>query len=427
MGGWEPERPEGRLTCMGIRMRSGRVAAGVVATALLAGGCASAQAAGPLKGVPAASAAPYGAADTTFGMNVLRAWCQSDTQANLVLSPASLATGLGMAYLGARGATAQAMASVLHLPGGSAADAALLAGLRARTQAIAGLDGPGVKLAQSNQVWADPSLTTLRSYLNALATAYSAGVDRVPLQTDPARAAQEIDQEVSAATDGQIPKLVSPSMLTGIGWVLTDALYLNADWSQPFQANETGPGPFTTAAGRTVTATYLNGGGYKVGRADGWTGVQLPYRGGKVSMVALLPPASAGGSCALPSAAALHAITASTTSGSISLPKVSLRSSASLEGLLSGLGMGAAFGRQADFSGISPQAGGIGFVQQDATLQVTEKGTVAAAATGVGIVATATSAPKGPLVTFNRPYLLLITTSTGEPLFLVRVANPVSS
>jgi serine protease inhibitor len=424
---------------MGVRLISGRVTAGVAAAAMLAG-CASAQAAGPAaagggvtasRGVaadePAVSAAPYGAGDTAFGMNVLRAWCQSDPQGNLVLSPASLATGLGMAYLGARGATAQAMASVLHLPGGGAADSAVLAGLRARTEAIAGLDGPGVKLAQSNQVWADPSLPTLQSYLNALATAYAAGVDRVPLRSDPAQAAQQIDKAVSSATDGQIPKLVSPGMLQGLGWVLTDALYLNATWATPFQASGTGPGAFTTAAGSTVTASYLNGAGYTVGTADGWTGVQLPYRGGKVSMVALLPPASASASCAMPSAAALHAITASSTAGSIALPKVSLRSSAGLKDLLSGLGMGIAFGGGANFTGLSRQACCIGFVQQDATIQVNEKGTVAAAATAVGIVATAVSAPRGPVIKFDRPYLLLIRSSSGEPLFLVRVTNPVSS
>jgi serpin B len=89
--------------------------------------------------------------------------------------------------------------------------------------------------------------------------------------------------------------------------------------------------------------------------------------------------------------------------------------------------MGDAFGPSADFTGISPQAGGIGLVQQDATLQVTEKGTVAAAATAVGVTATAARAPVGQTVTFNRPYLMLITSAaTGEPLFLVRVANPVT-
>src|SRR6202044_4200788 len=89
-------------------------------------GCGSAQPARPATapviahGVafrePIVDPRPYGAADTAFGLDVLGAWCASDPRANLVLSPSSLASGLGMAYLGARGGTAQAMAGVRHLP-----------------------------------------------------------------------------------------------------------------------------------------------------------------------------------------------------------------------------------------------------------------------------------------------------------------------
>jgi serine protease inhibitor len=97
--------------------------------------------------------------------------------------PSSLASGLGMAYLGARGGTARVMAGVLHLP--VAGGQALAAGLQARSAALRGLDGPGVTLDASDQVWADPSLTTERTYLNAVATGYDAGLAEAPLLKDP--------------------------------------------------------------------------------------------------------------------------------------------------------------------------------------------------------------------------------------------------
>jgi serpin B len=409
-----------------------RVGAGIVAASLLAAGCASADAAQPLaitRGVaqsePAADARPYGAADTAFGLNLLGAWCRQDPRQNLLLSPASMATGLGMAYLGARGATAKAMAKALQLPA-----PANLAGFSARTQAMNSLDGPGVTLDQSNQVWADPSLKTNQSYLNALATGYQAGVARVPLLTDPAQAAQRIDQAISDATKGQIQHLVNAGMLQDLGWVLTSALYLNADWATSFQSAMTYQQPFTTASGLTVKPEFLHGGQYQVGSAGGWTGVTLPYQGGKVKMVALLPPqgsASQDSGCTMPSPRTLAAVENHGTTGSIAMPKVKLSSSGSFKNLLAELGMGIAFGGSADLTGISPQAGSIGLVQQDATMAVSEKGTVAAAATAVGITATAGRAPTGPTVTFDRPYLMLITSAaTGEPLFLVRVVNPVN-
>jgi serine protease inhibitor len=422
-----------------------RITAGVAVAALVAAGCGSASAVRPpplviSRGVaarePATNPRPYGAADTAFGLDVLSALCRADPRGNLLLSPASLATGLGMAYLGARGSTARAMAGVLRLP--AAGGQALEAGLQARSAALRGLDSPGVTVAGSDQVWADPSLRTLRSYLNAVATGYGAGVRRVPLLHDPGQAAQQINSSIAAATRGQIPRLLSPDSLSGIGWVLTDALYLHAAWATPFQASQTSAGPFTTAAGRRISVKFMHGGDFRTTSAGGWTAVSLPYRGGKLAMVAMLPASGAAG-CPMPPVAALRAITARlaprgkaslpvapTSQDAIALPKVSLSSRIGMKGLLSRLGMGIAFSPAADFAGLSPQACCIGLVQQAATLRVGEKGTVASAATAVGLAPTAVRLPVQQIV-FDRPYLLLVTDAvTGEPLFLARVANPAA-
>jgi serine protease inhibitor len=415
-----------------------RAAAGLV-LALAAAGCGTATpqprpvvAYGVALREPLADPRPYGAADAAFGLDTLAAWCRADPQSNLVLSPSSLASGLGMAYLGARGDTAQAMAGVLHLP--AAGGQALEAGLRARSAALRGLDGPGVTVDTSDQVWADPSLTTLRSYLNAVATGYDAGVAQVPLLSRPDQAAQEISQAIAAATHGQIPRLLPPGSLQDIGWVLTDALYLKAAWAIPFQASQTGPGPFTTASGQKVSVSFMNGGPYASASAGGWTAVWLPYRGGRLAMMALLPPAGVGG-CALPTAAQLGTLSTTLAAGGaanpalareIELPKATMRDTVSMKGLLTELGMGVAFSPAADFAGLSPRACCIGLVEQAATLQVGEQGTVASAATAVGLEPTA--ARLGPsMVTFDRPYLMVVTDpATGEPLIMARVADPAA-
>jgi serine protease inhibitor len=380
---------------------------------------------------PLADPRPYGAADTAFGLDVLGKWCQADPRANLVLSPSSLASGLGMAYLGARAGTARAMASVLRLP--AAHGQALEAGLQARSAALRGLDGPGVTVRASDQVWTAPGLTTLRSYLDAVATGYGAGVAYAPLLTDPDEAAIQINQAIATATHGHIRQLLPPGSLRGIGWVLTDALYLQAAWATPFQPSQTSPGPFTTASGRQVSVPLMNGGPYSAVSAGGWTAVWLPYRGGKLAMVALLPPSGAG-SCAMPAAAALGTMTAALAGGpagqvltrDVALPRVNLADMSNMMGLLSELGMGVAFTGAADFAGLSPQACCIGLVKHAATLTVGEQGTTASAATAVGIMPTAARAGP-PQITFDRPYLLAVTDSaTGEPLFLARVTNPAT-
>jgi serine protease inhibitor len=411
-----------------------RAAAGAAVAALLIAGCGSSpvppvMAHGVAAREPLADPRPYGVADTAFGLDALGAWCRSDPRANLVLSPTSLASGLGMAYLGARGGTARAMAGVLHLP--TAGGQALEAGLQARSAALRGLGGPGVTVDASDQVWADPTLSTERSYLNAVATGYDAGVAQAPLLGNPEHARQEINQAIATATDRHIPQLLPPGSLKDIGWVLTDALYLHAAWAAPFDPSETSPGPFTTAAGSRVTAQFMTNGPYRAVRVGGWTAVWLPYSGGKLAMEALLPPAGAG--CTLPAAAALSAMTSRLAPGSsgtltvsVAFPKVNLATQVSMRSLLIQLGMGVAFTDAADFNGLSTQVCCIGLVEHAATLDVGEKGTVASAATAVGMEPTAARV-QPPQVLFNRPYLMVVTDrATGEPLFMARVTNPTT-
>jgi serine protease inhibitor len=430
---------------MRLQIRASLAVLAAACVTVIVAGCGSTAASNPavnvnvdaVRGVatvePAANPRPLGTADTAFGLDVMRSWCARYPEQNLVFSPSTLASALGMAYLGAGGATARTMARVLHLP--AVGPSALAAQLQARSRALAALDGPGVTLAASNQVWADPTLTTLRGYLNAVATSYNAGVDKAPFSADPGQAANEINQAISAATRGHISRLVAPDMLANIGWVLTSALYLNAKWATPFEANKTDPAPFTPAGTPAVNVPFMNGDGFPYATAAGWTAVTLPYQGRKLAMTALLPP-SGSGSCALPTTGTLQTMTdelaphgrlSFAQTALLAMPKVKLSvtgGEGDMNAELKQLGMGQAFSQSADFTRLSPQACCIGFVQQAATLQVGERGTVASAAAAVGITATAGQAVSHTVV-FNRPYLMLVTdTSTGEPLFLAKVANP---
>jgi serpin B len=417
-------------------MTTRRVAAlsAVAACAVAASGCATAPARpGPHQRPPKqailtssqiAQLRGYGTGDTVFGLRVLGALCRPAAAGNVVISPVSLETGLGMAYLGARGSTAAAMARVLALPAGGRS---LAAGLAARSALLASLNRPGVVFATSNRIWADPSLPIDRSFVSALGAAYQADLRHVPLLSRPQQARRAIDAAVAAQTRGHITNLIPPGALSHIGWVLTDALYLDATWQHQFASARTQPGPFTASAG-TVRVSYLNGGHFAVAAADGWTAAKLPYRGGRLSMLALLPPAVAGPAatrCVLPAGKTLAALAGrlgpTATRMPIALPKVNLASSESLQQVLTKLGMGTAFSGGANFTGLSPRACCLGFVQHAATLQVNAHGTVASAATGVGVGVLA----EPTTLAFNRPYLLVIRDSlTGEPLMMAWVADP---
>ncbi len=379
------------------------------------------------------------AGDTEFGLRLLASVCHADPGRNVVLSPLSVTSGLGLAYLGARGQTARDMAAVMRLP--LVSEATLTSMLRDRNDLLGTLDRPGVTFTQSSRIWADPTLITRPSYVAELRRAYQSRLTHVPLLKDPAQATSTINAAISRATQGHIPHLLPDGALDGAtGWVLTNALYLKAAWAAPFDPAQTAPAQFSTSGGQ-VTANYLNGDGYAIASDGGWTAAALPYRGGRLRMIALLPPLVhgrqagagqlAGERCPLPGGSQVatveNELSDSKQTAAIALPKVNLSWSGSLKQELIALGMGPAFAAHADFSGISPQACCIGFVQHAATLDVAEKGTVASAATAVGFPASAVLVRHGK-VEFNRPYLMLIEDSTtGEPLMLAWVANPEAS
>jgi serpin B len=158
---------------------------------------------------------------------------------------------------------------------------------------------------------------------------------------------------------------------------------------------------------------YAEGPGYQV--------VTLPYKGGRLAFTVILPEtldAVRGKGVA----ALLGEVQPAPVA--LALPRFTAGSALELNKTLREAGMPTAFGAEADFSGITGDAGlHIATVQHKTFVQVDEKGTEAAAATGVGMAEAA--APVVHTVTVDRPFLFVITdTATGAPLFLGKVNDP---
>jgi serpin B len=185
------------------------------------------------------------------------------------------------------------------------------------------------------------------------------------------------------------------------------------------------PGPFRRADGKTVTVQQMTGSSdaVQVRRADGWTSATLPYQGGELQAVVLLPPtASSSTACAALTARQVSALTDGlSVAGQVDMPKLHLSQTSQLAGDLEHLGLSAT-----GYPGFGAAGSGISQVVQKTVLDVDENGTKAAAATGISIGVSA----RVPLnvVTVDRPYLLLIQdTKTHTPLFLARIGDPTTS
>jgi len=160
---------------------------------------------------------------------------------------------------------------------------------------------------------------------------------------------------------------------------------------------------------------------------DGYQAVQLPYTGGRFAALAVMPTrADLGRFVAGLTPHRLAGIVAALHTGTaarVALPRFTTTSSINLAGTLGALGMPEAFTSAADFSALSSRPTQIQAVEQRVYLAVGEKGTEAAAVTGIAMQATSAS-PAIPL-TFDHPFLFLVRdTLTGAILFASLVQNP---
>jgi serpin B len=108
------------------------------------------------------------------------------------------------------------------------------------------------------------------------------------------------------------------------------------------------------------------------------------------------------------------------------MPRFTVRSSARLGEVLSGLGMPTAFTDQADFSGFTREGLlRISEVLHEAFVDVDELGTEAAAATAV-VMPRAAGVPEPPVpFVVDRPFLFAVhTVDGGVPVFVGRVSDP---
>jgi serpin B len=110
----------------------------------------------------------------------------------------------------------------------------------------------------------------------------------------------------------------------------------------------------------------------------------------------------------------------------VHLPRFTMTWEKELTDVLKSMGMANAFSNSADFSGMTGKSNlAISKVIHKAFVEVNEEGTEAAAATGIGMIATSVE-PEPPIVfKVDRPFVfLIIDNSTDSILFLGRVENP---
>lgn len=373
------------------------------------------------------------ASNSDFAFGLYRAL--KDADGNIFYSPYSISEALAMTYGGARGETEKQMAIALEFKLSQdklhAAFNSLDLELSKRGQNAQGQDEKGFRLHIINAIWGQQGFKFASQYLDLLAQNYGAGLRILDFIKAPEPSRQTINQWVSDQTEGKIKDLLPQGSITDLTrLVLTNAIYFNAAWQSQFQTEATTDGKFMLLDEKQVTVRMMHqqkSFGYAQG--ENYQVVELPYDGNELSMVIMLPKADQFKNFE----STLNTERVETLLGSLKseavnlkMPKFKIESEFNLNKTLSDLGMPLAFSEtEADFSGMDGAKDlHISDVVHKAYVTVDEKGTEAAAATGV-VVGTTSMPSQVYDVTLDHPFIFFIRDiETGTILFIGRVLNP---
>jgi serpin B len=230
---------------------------------------------------------------------------------DVVFSPLGLRRALEVVRRGARGRTRRALDEVL----GPDAPPEI------------GLGDPAVVLYMATAAWLGAQFAPGPA-LN--------GLDAGPLDVD------AINAWARERTRGMIPSILE-KVERDEGLVITDAVYLDAAWTHPFDPESTRPRPFEGAG---EVAMMDVSGRFSYAEEGGLRAVRLPYGSHELRFVAVLGDGDWRG------------LSFSRRPGRVELPRFSAESELSLEKPLTALGLGPAFEPGADLEALFTGPGG---------------------------------------------------------------------
>ena len=336
----------------------------------------------------------------------------SESGENVVVSPYSAGVALSMVAEGAEGQTRVEFDDALN-------------GCLFKAADLGSNDTVTVKSA--NSVWITDDFSVRNRYVSILENDFDAEVVNLDF-ADPATV-RAINNWCSENTEGKINEIVD-RLKPGMVMMLINALYFNAPWADAFLEKNTREGVFHAFNGDVQIPMMAKTDRMNYAEYQGAQMVELPYEGGRYAMYVVLPPKGLSIDKMISYVnedlydQAMSMMTAEKVR--LTLPKLKLETEMILNKTLQNMGIRTAFSSAADFKGIS-ETGPLVLdqVKQKCYIDVSEKGTEAAAVTSIGVRMTSARPETVYTMNVDRPYVFFIADrSNGNIIFAGRVARP---
>jgi len=295
----------------------------------------------------------------------------------------------------------------------------------------------------ANRIYADTSINFYNEFAEINKSNYKSEIEPINFKNKK-ESAKNINKWVSEKTQKMIPELLKEDNLEGVNMLLANAVYFYGAWANPFEESNTETDTFFVARDQNSKTFFMSSilesknTEFNVSFFEDsvFQVLQLPYHKNLGSMIIMLPKVDNKGN--LPDLTELFTklsyedfekliFTNSTPANiHVSIPKWSHRSAPVLSDVLKGMGMKKSFEEGADFKKIASNDNKpITNIIHQAIIEVSEKGTKAAAATAITKGETS-AAPEEPVYfTANHPFVYLIRdNTTGAILFIGQYLKP---
>jgi serpin B len=343
----------------------------------------------------------------------------TSSQKNLIFSPWNLANLLVLTGNGAHGETATSFWKLLDL----------LPGEHGRNEAFKEmnlnlLQTGEFELSSAVGIWLQTGMFFNPLFQQIAIDDFQAELGQSEFRENPENARKKINKWVFEKTHGKIFELLKKrSVDKETRVVLASALYLNAPFLHPFNANESREENFNPGSSPSFPITFLHQvGTYRYLQTETFQLIEIPYKSAPLDVVlwVILPKGD------------FVEINPSTTDSllkstkiDLKLPKMEVRSSLDLRKSLETLGFTLPFSPEADFSGMVQEKISISTIVHEAYMGWDERGTEAAGASAAVFLKSAREPTE--IVDFHadRPFSFLIwEKGTGIPLFQGKVITP---
>ncbi len=351
-------------------------------------------------------------------------------EGNVFFSPYSISTALAMTYEGAKGQTAEEMQSVFHFPKDDSERRLGYAGLYNELNK----KDKEYKLSTTNALWAQQDYYFLDEYFEAVEEYYGGKVTNLDFIKNAEKSRIIINDWVEDKTNDKIKDLIPSGVINSMTkLVLTNAIYFKGEWAKQFDKDNTSDQDFKITSDKVVKIPMMQCAydetEFNYAENDELQILELPYFGGDLSMLVLLPKDDIK---TFENSITVERLTRwkkvlREQEVNVFIPRFKFETKYFMADTLKEMGMPTAFSDSADFSGMTgKQDLFISAVIHQAFVEVNEEGTEAAAATAVVMELKSIAEPEPiPIFRADHPFVFMIQEKeTGSILFMGRVSDP---